>query len=65
MNIFMLGKGLATVVGFILLAVSGHVDGTPFADWGPALEEIGKAIGEFGLLRKGVVDYDLFGKRNG
>jgi len=62
MNVLMIGKGVATVLGFVLLSLGGSVAGTPFEAWGPAMQEIGQYIGGFGLLRKGVVDWNWFGK---
>ena len=53
---------MATVLGFTLMAVSSHLDGTMFAELSSSIFEIGKVIGEFGILRKGVVDWEWFGK---
>lgn len=61
MPLLLIGKGFATVLGAGLLIISGNLGGTDLASYAEVLRELGEKLTEFGLLRKAVIDWNLFG----
>ena len=54
MNILMIGKGYATAFGMILVITADIMYALGYHDIAQLMDNIGRPLGTFGLIRKGV-----------